>query len=223
MARISAQVILRPTSGIAKDFVTNVYHFDINEPSIPGDTNLKDFVENRVGGALVELYEDLKPDLGLLSQTGHRIKFVDIDGPRPQYPFLEVMFDFDTAVQQTSLPAECCIVSSFEASQVAGIRQSSRRGRVFIGPLNTGALTPSSGRVADTTRGRIATAFADFKAKDDDVGLSGWVWTIYSPTLGVMSKVNSGHVDNAFDTQRRRGVSSSFRSVWPSAGPPARG
>lgn len=222
MARISAQVILRPTSGIAKDFVTNVYHFDINEPSIPGDTNLKDFVENRVGGARRVVRGPEARSRAALADwpshqvRGHRRATTPVPVPRGHVRLRHrCAADF--------LPAECCIVSSFEASQVAGIRQSSRRGRVFIGPLNTGALTPSSGRVADTTRGRIATAFADFKAKDDDVGLSGWVWTIYSPTLGVMSKVNSGHVDNAFDTQRRRGVSSSFRSVWPSAGPPARG
>lgn len=214
MTRFSAQVIMRPTSGVSKDYVTNTFHFETDQDTTAGFDDA--YLTTEIMNALVTLYDDIRTRLGGLNLTGHRIKFVDIDGPRPQYPKFEYMWEFDGPVPQTVLPSEVAVVSSFEASQVAGVRQSSRRGRVYLGPLAASSLEQSTGRLTDAARTAIATAFDTFAGKQDTAGFNGWTWTVYSPTLDQMAQVVAGHVDNAFDTQRRRGVSSTFRSNWTS-------
>lgn len=211
MARISAQVILKTSDNIAANFVTNTYYFDLDEDSSVG--NDRAFLTGEVNNALTALYEDMLAMFGGLQTTGHRIKYVDIDEPKPQYPYEERMFDFSAATDQNQLPSECCIVSSFEAEQTAGVNQASRRGRVFIGPIAT-SRKETDGRVNDGGRANIAAAFDTFSSKQDTAGPSGWKWVVYSRKLDSMSQVVQGHVDNAFDTQRRREVNSTARTVW---------
>jgi len=42
----------------------------------------------------------------------------------------------------------------------------------------------------------------------------GWDWVVYSPTNGNTVNVDNGWVDNAFDTQRRRGLAVTARTNW---------
>lgn len=212
MARVSAQVILRTTDNIAANFATNTFHFDIDED--PGLDNDKERIcDEEITPAIAALYDSFRAStLGGLQIGGHRIKYVDIDDPAPQYPFVESVWDFPSGVAQVLLPSEVCIASSFEGVRVAGVNQASKRGRLFLGPLNVNAN--DNGRVDAAARTAIANGFKAFKDSTDDAGFSGWIWTVYSRKLDIMTPVVMGHVDNAFDTQRRRGVSSTARTVW---------
>lgn len=212
MANISATVILKTTDNIAANFCTNTYYFDVDEDTGAPGGDLESQT-NTIALALKGLYESFSTRLSGLQATGHRIKFVDIDGPKPQYPYQENMFDIDTTLAPNQLPSECCIVSSFEAEQVAGVNQASRRGRVYIGPLADSAVD-NAGRVTDAARSAIASGFNAFWDDQDGAGFSGWKWMVYSPTLDALAQVKMGHVDNAIDIQRRRGVAATFRSVW---------
>lgn len=217
MPRISAQVILRTSDNIPANYATNTYFFDVETDLVAPEGSLEDQSVLSIAPALVDLYNELNDQADLfggLATSGHRIKFVEIDGPKPQYPYAEVVWAFTTAPSASVLPSECCVVSSFEAVQSAGINQATRRGRVFLGPLNLGALNALTGRLVDADRVAIATAFQTFAQKQDEAGFSGWQWMVYSRKNDAMSRVVMGHVDNAFDTQRRRGVESTLRSVW---------
>lgn len=215
LARVSAQVILRTNDNIPANYVTNTYHFLMDYATVdptPGADDLEG-ITDQVNNALVDLYNDLQNIWGGLLQTGHRIKYVNIDEPAPQYPYQEELFDLGSITASQFLPNEVCIVSSFEADQVAGINQATRRGRVFLGPLAIGAL-PNGGRVSPATQSLIATSFDTFSGKQDTAGFTGWQWMVYSRKRDEMARVTNGHVDNAFDTQRRRGLESSVRTTW---------
>nr|CRY97736.1 hypothetical protein [uncultured prokaryote] len=212
MARISAQVILRTKDNIPANYCSNTFFFDIDELSITGQD--RQAQTDHIEDAIVQLYAELAPTLAGLSGTGHRIKFVDIDDPRPQYPYHEALFSIGLTPNVKSLPQEVCIASSFEADQDAGTNQATRRGRVFLGPINEEALNGSDGRITDEFQGYVEAAFDNFADAQDTAGDSGWRWCVYSRTLDHMAQVTSGHVDNAFDIQRRRGVSSTLRKTW---------
>lgn len=210
MPRVSAQVILRTADNVPANFVTNTFYFDLDTDI--GGGELENLTED-IGDALVALYQTLLSILAGIQLTGHRIKFVDIDGARPQYPYEERVFSISGTVQATSLPHEVCIVSSFEADRTPGLNQATRRGRVFLGPIGGTALQ-SDGRITDAARALVAGAFNAFFGKQDGAGFSGWLWVVYSRKNDSVAPVKMGHVDNEFDTQRRRGVASTMRSVW---------
>lgn len=92
--------------------------------------------------------------------------------------------------------------------------QARRRGRIYLGPfgqtvLGTTAVTSDRPLAAAVTAiANAATALATATA--------GAVvpWVIYSPTNGSGAVVTDGWVDNAFDTQRRRGVAATSRTLW---------
>lgn len=213
--RISAQVILRTQDNIPANYVTNTYHFLIDFATVdptPGADD-REGITDQVNAALVALYGDMVQVFGGLAETGHRIKYVNIDDPQPQYPYQEELFDLPSTTALQYLPSEVCIVSSFEADQSAGVNQASRRGRVFLGPLASNAA-PNGGRLTPVFQNAIADSFNAFSAKQDTAGFTGWQWMVYSRSLNEMARVTNGHVDNAFDTQRRRGQASTLRVTW---------
>nr|CRY97688.1 hypothetical protein [uncultured prokaryote] len=213
ITQVSAQVILRTIDNIPANFVTNTYFFKLDHDGVEGAPNDLNDITDEAATALEVLYKAIRGTLGGLMETGHRIKWVDIDGPRPQYPYRETVWDFDAALGASQLPNEVCVVSSFEGERVAGTNQASRRGRVFIGPMRDNTLD-SDGRVTDAARTTIATSFKAFSDDQDTAGITGWQWVVYSRKLDAITQVVMGHVDNAFDTQRRRGLGSTFRSTW---------
>lgn len=95
---------------------------------------------------------------------------------------------------------------------------SRRRGRVFLGPLNNGALTIGAlgearpvASFRDTVLGAAERLFDELKANLH-------TWSVWSRQDGEFRGIEEIWVDDAFDTQRRRGVSATakiFRIVNP--------
>nr|CRY97689.1 hypothetical protein [uncultured prokaryote] len=211
MARISVQTILKTTDNIGQNFVNNTWHFDVDEDFTTN--NDLDTQTAFIFDALEDFYEDISGVLANLATTGHRFKAVDVESPAPQFPYLERVWDFGTAINQAALPHEVCVVGSFEADRESGVNQASRRGRVFLGPISL-SQSDNDGRLKLTAQTTIAQAFTTLKGKEDTSGEGGWTWIIWSKTRQDFGRVTSGHVDNAFDTQRRRGIQSTLRSTW---------
>lgn len=90
-----------------------------------------------------------------------------------------------------------------------------RRGRVYIGPLNPAAATSGAGLPARPSGDLIQTLldFGDFLANPTDATLTAVDATlvVWSEVDGTGRPVVRVSVDDAFDTQRRRGVKQSAR------------
>lgn len=209
MSICAIQITLKTADNIPANYCTNTLHADIDRGAVlPGSEALYEIIRD----SFVSTYTDMTLVFGGINQTGHEITFYDLSDPKPRIPFYMSTWDFPTAPSLDQLPHECSIVSSFKTNREAGKSDRNRRNRVYIGPISNAVLNPDDGRVQPATRIRIADAFSDLATQsgsEDD-----WTWVVYSPTLDEAYPVKEGFVDNAFDTQRRRGVDSTVRSVW---------
>lgn len=134
----------------------------------------------------------------------------------------------DAGASSTNLPTEVAVVASFHGDLTnvpeteanpspppAIIRPAARkRGRIYLGPfmINGGVESGPSNDLAPNAalRNTITGACVDLMGANDD-----YEWVVYSPTTPAVWTVVGGYIDNAFDTQRRRGTAPTDRSDWP--------
>lgn len=95
------------------------------------------------------------------------------------------------------------------------IRPASRkRGRLYFGPLIPGAGSNEGpnqdASMTTAVRTHFARSMEDLLAANDELD-----WCVFSPTGLTVSAVVGGYVDDAFDTQRRRGTAADVRTSWP--------
>lgn len=122
-----------------------------------------------------------------------------------------------------ALPSEVAAVLSFH-SDLDGIPErdpgppqtrpaARRRGRVYIGPLDRQAADSAANTIPVTLRsGLVDTLNAAATLLAGAASASWSVWSragaaFYGPMVG-------GWVDDAFDTQRRRGEAATIRTTW---------
>lgn len=203
----SAQVILRNPNGNPKDVYTNTFYF----------RNDTDF------GTSQDIAEDIRADLeefytvapvGVLTPVSVSSRFstlmagpeaevrvYDLGQPAPRYPIVKT-FPL-VGGTSTALPAEVSACLSYVAAE----NQPRSRGRIYLGPLGTNALAASSGatEVAEVWRRSVLASAKRLMDKPQ------YVWCLWSPTSLQMKHITGAWMDNAFDTQRRRGEESSVR------------
>lgn len=91
-----------------------------------------------------------------------------------------------------------------------------RRGRIYLGPLNDTATNATGG---GTSAIRPSSAFRSSVTRSAKENLAaavtsaGWIWAVFSPTAWAMGTIHHVWVDDAFDTQRRRGVAATARTT----------
>lgn len=196
------QVTLHTTDANPANYITNTWYGDV--AGVPGRVNMANAIE--------DFYQNLITYFSVsIAQNGHDLVVYAMDDPEPRAPVLDTSFNLASAPTGTSLPAEVALCLSFQADRVSGISQARRRGRLYFGPWDTTALgtdqRPSPALV--TTLSNAATAFLAQSVTDTD-----WLWVVYSTVLDDISYVSNGWIDNAFDTQRRRGLEYTARTLW---------
>jgi len=208
MTEIRVQVILKTADNISENYVTN--SLCVVAPNALSST-----------AAITTAVKDFYDDLGstylssALAQNGHTIKYSLLPGTPPNYPYEEDVFNLGTAPSGTPFPSEMAVCLSFQGDRQAGFPQARRRGRIYIGPLGNAAN--NLGRPHSTFISQLATAGATFKSNIAAIG-TGHYWAIWSGTDQTAVEVNDGWVDNAFDVQRRRGLTATTRTTFGLAG-----
>lgn len=220
MPIIAAQVSLYPDSGLPEDVCTNTWHF------LGSQAN----AEATIPGALDEFYNEYQGAGGALGRVcdligasitpaSCRLKLYNLTDAKPRVPFYDELFPLD-ATSGTQMPREVALCLSYRGPQVSGAAMARRRGRIYIGPLTDNdtdfPLTGNDRRPSSNVRDLLTTAAASMQ----DAATVGSVdWVVYSPTAnpsgsgetGVVNVVNVW-VDNALDTQRRRGAAPTTRT-----------
>jgi hypothetical protein len=119
----------------------------------------------------------------------------------------------------TNLPSEIAVVLSYhgpltDVPQEAGNTRPAarRRGRVYVGPINSNAaaadVDTSVVYVSQDMRETLAGAAQRLMVAPTAV------WSNWSRADAQIHTVTGGFVDNAFDTQRRRGEQATLRRPW---------
>lgn len=211
MAIIRAQVTIAKDSGLPEDAITNTFHF--GTPSAVATPLELTTIGNRLDSFYANFDEHLSAEL----TNQITIRYYDLAQPTPRIPLLTQIFPKVMSTEGTALPSEVALCLSFAAAPVAGQPPARRRGRLYLGPFSriSSQLLPSRpavGLVAD-----VVTAATNLMVASATPGASAW--GIYSPTVfpagpNSFNAVASGWVDNAWDTQRRRGVAETSRTVF---------
>ena len=204
MADVRVQIILHTANNVSEDYATNSWC--VIGDDVAGQTT-------QITTAFKDFYDDIVVDLSAtIAQNGHEAKFYDLPGTPPNYPFEEEVWNLASAPTGTSMPDEVAMCLSFQGTRIPGIPQARRRGRVYIGPLDISWLN-TDGRPLQTRITNLANAATTLKS--NLAALSPTVLLgVWSPTDGAAVAVNNGWIDNAWDTQRRRGRDATTRTLW---------
>lgn len=210
MASIKAVTTLPYTTNVPEDIATNVSYWITPEPLLPAHLN-------EIGARLIAAYQGFDGYIGgLVSRSPNvcTVTLYNLGDPAPRLPIESYPFTLDNPTTgSTALPPEVAVVMSYRAAYVSGIPNARRRGRMFLGPINDAGTALTRPTVA------LTNAVVDFgetlftPVTEEDV-----VWAQRSETTGAMSPVETGWVDNEWDTQRRRGRTANQR--YPFFAPP---
>ena len=211
MKVVRAQVTLERDSALPADVITNTWHWYSGTSTTATSTEAV-----ALGSALSTFYNAISTRLSQVFTGVGVVDFFDLDDPEPRVPF--ATYNMTTFTPNTTgLPSEVALCLSMEAVPVSGVNQARRRGRVFIGPLAV-ATSASSGPGGDIrpTGACITNLLSAAAAMTPiTVGADTWHLAVFSPQTFQEIGGDAGDstnpvyrvwVDDAFDTQRRRGA-----------------
>jgi hypothetical protein len=219
MQNCHVTVTLPGISGLAEDNVVNTFTFSDPVGILPADLDaitaaLFDFYRLTAAPQVSAVSTYLGPALS--RSTTVALRFYDIDGHLDGSPVGSpertdmAAFDLLGSASATGLPSEVAVCLTLYAafgSDVEfgpGTRPRARdRGRVYIGPLNQNAMTTALGRTRPEPGFVQDLAEAGARLARAPMGPKLSVW---SRRAGLVRPVERVSVDDAFDTQRRRGI-----------------
>lgn len=210
----TVQVIIPMDSGLPEDVAINTWHIATQGEKSEPHMNL----------ALAEIedfYQEVDAFMSREVTTVIQFKCYAENDPTPRVPWLTAVGTIAPPTTGKSVPSEVALVMSYRGVYVSGGVNARERGRVFLGPWNEDAIgsSPDLGRPAPGFIAAVATAGGNLLSAS--VAAAEWDWIVFSGARRLVeeeeyqgSNVISGWVDNAFDTQRRRGVSPTARSTF---------
>lgn len=214
MADLSVQCIFGQDSNLPEDYVVNTWAFRTpgTDPTAPQLAALS--------SGLQGFYNSISPYLGPSFVGWMQLKAYRITDDKPRVPIADETFPSTLAPGSGDIPEEAAVCLSFRGELVSGLRPGRRRGRVYLGPLSSAAIDRDA-----SNRTRVAPLFTE-EISDAYTGLRNLLNTetiehcVWSRADDALVPVTYAWVDNALDTQRRRGPAASARNeVWPTPFP----
>lgn len=211
-ATVACRFVGQASSNISRDNVSNTFHFRYSGVLAPPPDieNVLDMVEDLYCTPAQPSSHGLGWWLNSTINRQARLIVYNLEDPTPRAPIAERAITLPGPGGGNKLPAEVALTCSFQGDRVSGTNQARRRGRIFLGPLNVSG--------ADMT---IPSEAMMTSVKDQFKGLLDasesallWEWVVHSPTSDSFTFVRSGWIDNAWDTQRRRGPRATARMVY---------
>lgn len=204
-------------TNVPEDRIVNTWHFFYEGEDTPSQTSFA-----TVKDALMGFYEAgfstvaTNSKAAWVSASNWQIKAYDLAQAKPRVPVYSALDNFSGATATTSsVPPEVALCVSYQADYLPGINPQSMRGRIFIGGIGAG-IQAGAANAFPAPSAVLVNAFAGAASVLVDPGPSDplWSWVMYSQKLGVHWPVTKGWIDNALDTQRRRGQAPSGRTLW---------
>lgn len=221
------QVTIPNDNGLPADSVVNTFHYMI---AGSGDrvTLATDF-----NAQLTAFYTAWTTVMGSPNYNweGLTSKHYDFLDPQPRLPFYETTVGAEAAdASANEWPAEIALCLSMEGERESGVNMRRRRGRVYCGPLAFGAfdLPRATSTLTDTIADAANAAFFDAgnttslavysRATHHGVPVGGDIADYedeipdnlpasFTPVVRIWT-------DNAWDTQRRRGLAPTYRKTY---------
>jgi len=201
-------------SNLPEDEVVNVFHFQKT-----GDyaTNVGDTL-TQVEAFYTAVYSGntVGQFLSPWVQRTAQLRAYDLLTDPPRIPTIQTL-SLPSAESNSGLPEEVAICLSYHGAVPPALTPH-RRGRIYFGPLCTTAYS-----IANTTNpARPSTSVTQtLGLAAAALVLSGAGWAVRTKhggtgiAPGFLTLIHDGYVDNALDTQRRRGPRTTARTAWP--------
>lgn len=213
-------------NGLPKDAVTNSWAF------VTGGSGDRDLIAFNIDTRLTAFYTGIKDYLhNSWDWANSTVKVIDMLDDNPRFPFYEATLSITApSASNNNVPPEVAMCLSFQGDRVSGVNMRRRRGRVYLGPLQ---MPSADYMVATSTLTDLIVNQASAQLLHPSSGLTDWA--VYSPythhDIPVGTKLTKDDpevpdllpasftvvtkcwCDNAFDTQRRRGISATARST----------
>jgi hypothetical protein len=226
------QVAFIGPSGIPRDQFENTFHFTLDagtdaDGAMAAHALVASFFLNVHGSNSVASYLS-----GKMSRTATLKSYIEGHAiPRPI--FRQDTFTLPTPLANTGIPEEIALCLSY----YAGVNLPRRRGRIYIGPLNTDAIEqdvdprPAADFVSTIHDAAVALAATGTVPSGDFTNLTGSpspavaghiTWCVKStnggavktPHMVVYQPITNGWIDNEWDGQSRRRLAASARSTF---------
>lgn len=231
MANLLMQVIIPGDSALPEDNAVNNWHF--------GTSDLATATQNEILAALNDFYNTpVAPAVDSVGKFLSRftngaaatLRAYNMDDAKPRVPLYTIGFPIVVDTND-GLPREVAVVTSFEGLKQSGIPQARRRGRIYLGPVSTRAISAGANDMRVSLLMRDACNNAAFRMWQASNAAPLWSWGIYSagardnsdpgipyeerPLKPVLfTPVHNGWTDDAVDIQRRRGTRPTTRFPW---------
>jgi len=211
-------------TGIARDAVVNTWHYGAPDAADAADftawgaiyRNFVNNIKDSFSNVLSSLTNDVKIEFW----------YIPINGKGPLGAPAATIFITHPATSNTvPLPSEVAICLTLEAHIVGipeqgpgGTRPASRRrNRKYLGPLDASVLfhdpTTYEPEIPVGIRDSIAASYQNEMV--NGMRAAGWSPVCFSRSDWTTHPVERVWVDNAFDTQRRRGQDATVKSSRP--------
>lgn len=209
------QVSIPYFTALAEDVVTNVWHHEWGEVDPPSPTEWATFEDSlasfyeTVFASTIAMGPWMKPNLT-------RMRTYKLEDPPPRVPVRDLVVPMTALVDSAGIiPTEVAVCLSYQGTRMSGEPQARRRGRLYLGGLGntciTGGTTSTFPRVNPTMRTQMVTAAEDHV---EVAATTGMTWGVWSRVDQLFIPAVSGWIDDAPDTQRRRGQATSARTTW---------
>jgi hypothetical protein len=216
MSTIRVQVTIPRKDALPADAIVNTFHwFKVGavNPATDGDAIIDALVDawtvdHGDGFVLTTAYASY------MKTEDAWIKMYDLADPEPRAPIRSEALPL-TAAGSGELPAEVALCMSYAVAPESGAVAARNRGRIYFGPFSDSRdqiETNVDSRPANALRG----ALSSFGSVLIAASTADLYWTVYSEVdATAQGPVTHGWVDNAWDTQRRRGAAANLRSTFP--------
>lgn len=211
MALMRCQVVLQYFTNIPEDVASNTLYFVTSGTEIT-EAECEEAV-TRLAAFYSGFDEYLAPTV--VRSPGASVNIYDMADSMPRQPLFPGWgFTLAASNSAFNIPTECAIVMSYHAAFTSGIPNARRRGRIYLGPWN--GLSNNSGGATEFSQPASALVTAITGAADElsTLHAEDIVWSQRSSTTQAVAPVAGGWVDNAWDTQRRRGNSPTNRTTF---------
>ncbi len=132
--------------------------------------------------------------------VSYQIKVYDFADPEPRVPEVRDLTWIPNVTGPG--PAEVAVCLSYYSGQ----NLPRKRGRVYLGPIGYAFMQAgTTGRILAATTTDVIEVASVLK------GTAARTWMQRSQTTGELSEITNVWVDNAWDTQRRRGIAADLR------------
>lgn len=201
------QHILKGPSGLATDRYVNTWHFWRESGPVTDFDNVRDMLKDfytKVPPAGQPICTQMS---NLLSTTADLVAY-NLDDAKPRQPVYTSSYGPITWGSGNAMPYEVALCASFQGAPQSGEAQARKRNRVYIGPFRS-STSDVDGHPNDTC---VEAVFEALKGLRVASGNSvNWTWSAYSALEHTSWPVQKVWVDDAWDTQRRRGMAPTKR------------